>query len=1588
MSKPTDALLASPSLQLLPLLGSLLLAPPLAAQTTVLEADFDSSTPVSAEVTANATSANLDAGTSTGSWTVGGSPPGAIISDGNGNHAFVFDRATAGVRPNEAVANFSESVDLANKALSLEMDLYAVRQAGGQIVNFFLEDAAGNVAYKFAFQMNNTKRVFATLPSGSGTANTSNTLGTNNGFKNPAVDAYLSWGGATMVKLKLDVAGTPSPTGGYEASLSVDWNGDGDYEDYGEWDELEIGPEGYDAGPLTALRIANDESLNGGAWIDHLKASTSDWQPEEEARPIFNLAKFQTTTADAEGGSWPAQFATDGFVTQDSRWVGPASGPHWLEIELAVPMTIGSMHLYSGGTWDAAMANSVLQYDNGSGWVDIAGTQLTGNTLKVQNLVFDEPVTARNFRLYTTDNIARVAELALYAPTPDGSPVPFGTDVDLNLAKMRQYVHSSLSGANYPKLATDGLANNASAWASANEAGPHDYEIHFPHIEHIGGVHLYSGFDGVSGTAIENFEIAYESEGEWIVFDGGSITGNTESDRVVRFNASARATKIRFRSLDDRRAIVRELVVLPPMPDPWFPLGTDASSEPPPTASFLDYEDSYYTIENRAEGTHLETSETGAGLTTAQPWFQVLYNLGSDSYRIRSKDSEKCFEVALASTEDGAPIIEGTYSSMPHQRWLLVPADGAYVRFVNAWSGLVLGWDGENVVQQLPDDSANQEWLINYETHFPKQGQASHFHFSHMFTPSWAYRWTYAEEYQLDHGQYMPMQWGSMGSASPGILKFQPEWYRRANQTTVMGFNEPDLEDQAHMEVSTGLYQWPRLERMRLPLLGPCPAAYKGSWRQEFEAAAEEQGLRTDYMAVHWYSPNGAPSGSPSTLIANMQYLYDTYGKKIWLTEFSTRDFAGTKTTWSRAENYNFLAEFMWRAESLPWLAKWSIFEWSLYGGNPETDDSSSSDPYAMNSPRLALHIRNDSSDPGYEDLSECGLLLAGWDGDATVRDNKAYIIHNKATKMRLIDNPDAGTIEIADLLNRVATEQFMLVSAPGGKKYIVGLSDGRRLHYDGSALGLSPAGTTGSSVEWALAEYQHGWFYINHPATETRLRITSAGALDVAPNTTTNDNTRFRFITPAQPISLTEVQPLPYAESFENGVGAWRQFEEDGYDWEVGTGTTPTAAAGPAGASDGDHYLFAEGHDSPSQGDLAQVQCTFDLSSVTNATLTFDYHMYGSFIDYLAIDIHDGSDWNTDYWLRDEQQHTASSDAWTQAVVDLAPFIGQSEVTIRFRTARKVWNAADPAIDNIVIREQPRALPYIETFEDNFGSWYQVADDDIDWTRHSGDTPTAAAGPSAASEGDWYVYFEGHDSGAQNSNSIAGLECAFDFSAATNPQLTFDYHMYGSFIDYLSVDAFDGTTWTNLWLADGQQHANNDAAWSTATVNLSAFAGLEEVAIRFSAAERVWSAADTALDHIRVEEQALSPYEIWAANALAGAPEGSDLSAGGNVDGDRYTNEEEWVLLLNPLSPDSPELVMTTEGGNLAVEFSRRTGTHLEVRAAWSSTLLADDWHYVGDGLLENVLDTLDDTERVEALLPMDSDAKFLRLEVWETGI
>lgn len=162
---------------------------------------------------------------------------------------------------------------------------------------------------------------------------------------------------------------------------------------------------------------------------------------------------------------------------------------------------------------------------------------------------------------------------------------------------------------------------------------------------------------------------------------------------------------------------------------------------------------------------------------------------------------------------------------------------------------------------------------------------------------------------------------------------------------------------------------------------------------------------------------------------------------------------------------------------------------------------------------------------------------------------------------------------------------------------------------------------------------------------------------------------------------------------------------------------------------------------------------------------------------------------------------------------------------------------------------------PYAESFEASFGGWVQSANDDLDWSRNSGGTPSQGTGPASAIDGSVYIYVEasGDGTGFPNKRAIITSPC-FDLSGESVAFFNFNYHQFGS-TDMgsitLEISDDDGANWTALWSSTG----NQGNSWLGASIDLSTYVG-GGIQLRFNRLTGgIWQ-ADIAIDNIRLVNQ------------------------------------------------------------------------------------------------------------------------------------
>lgn len=822
---------------------------------------------------------------------------------------------------------------------------------------------------------------------------------------------------------------------------------------------------------------------------------------------VVNLAKFQKTTASSSDGGTSPEEATDGVVSNDSRWYSNASGNQWIEVTLAASFSVGSAHFYLGKDDGFTVSDFDIEYANGNGWIAIDAVR--GNTETDLNVVFSSPVIGNRFRV-RSGGLIRLKEVALFPPN-GGQGYPLGTGVNLNLVSQRGAVGSSTHQTNHPINAIDGYVDDNSRWLCANNTGPHSIEFALPSSHKVGSLHLYSGF-GNGQTPLGNFEIEYANGNGWTAIPGGVVSGNTLSARVVNFGSPVEANRIRINHTE-RYGRIREVVVLPANGGSGYPIETSVKVEPKPTTSFRDYGDDWFRIAARSNNNSLLSDATGStqattSVTQEEKNFQLLWIKSLNAYRLRNQDSGKCIEVEEASNSSGAAIVEGEFSAAPHQLWRLEPTSDGYFRIVNVWSDLVIATNGGNpavVTQQSASSATTHQWKpISQETYF-KKGTGG---WVGQYGTAWAYDWARGDKDGLGKSQfYAPMQHREGWPNLTTLHKKYHDWNNDGKPAFLLGFNEPDRPDQANMTVERAMELWPELMALDVPLVSPaCAQGGDSWWLNDFMDRLDASGFRCDFTGGHWYS--GPSSDNLMAYIDNLQNRGN--GRPVWLTEFSVVDWSGGSGNWSEESNYNFILEALWRMEGKANLDKYAVF---LFSG------SSPASPWVKSNPRS-----NFFSGGG---LSPFGKAYAAWDGERSVSDDRPYLIHNRNARHRLRmvgTEPSPSWIRRED-----ESVQWLLQDAGNGRKFITSVVDGKRLRFDGSTLDFAPAGTAGPAVEWSYQQEEYGWHNIIH-SSGRYLRLNRTNDANGAPVTQ-----EFEMVTASAAASFTSTDwwfVSPYEEA------------------------------------------------------------------------------------------------------------------------------------------------------------------------------------------------------------------------------------------------------------------------------------------------------------------------------------------------------------------------------------------------------------------------------------------------------------------------
>lgn len=304
----------------------------------------------------------------------------------------------------------------------------------------------------------------------------------------------------------------------------------------------------------------------------------------------------------------------------------------------------------------------------------------------------------------------------------------------------------------------------------------------------------------------------------------------------------------------------------------------------------------------------------------------------------------------------------------------------------------------------------------------------------------------------------------------------------------------------------------------------------------------------------------------------------------------------------------------------------------------------------------------------------------------------------------------------------------------------------------------------------------------------------------------------------------------------FENGTTPFSNI--GAYPFKHHSGSTPSNRTGPSsGALGSNYYIYLE--TSLGSAYNPSDQAILSLTNIRAQNLSFYYHMFGSDMGTLSVEVYSDGIWFEVFSVSGQQQ-SSHTESWKKAYVSLSKFV--DEVHIRFIGKASGGYRGDMALDEIFIDE--REYQAID-FETELGEVRNIGS--FSFKRHSGKTPSRYTGPSkGANKTAHYIYLETSVGSANRPNNSAILE--LDNISPKVGTMMFYYHMYGGNIGTLSVEKYKNEQWIEVWRKSGQQQSSEVASWKPVFVDISA-----AQKIRFVATAAGGYRGDIAIDQIEL---------------------------------------------------------------------------------------------------------------------------------------
>ncbi|MBI4286475.1 MAG: immune inhibitor A [Chloroflexi bacterium] len=330
-----------------------------------------------------------------------------------------------------------------------------------------------------------------------------------------------------------------------------------------------------------------------------------------------------------------------------------------------------------------------------------------------------------------------------------------------------------------------------------------------------------------------------------------------------------------------------------------------------------------------------------------------------------------------------------------------------------------------------------------------------------------------------------------------------------------------------------------------------------------------------------------------------------------------------------------------------------------------------------------------------------------------------------------------------------------------------------------------------------------------------------------------------------------------PFFDDMESGTGNW--------DWNAPWGQVEGVA----------HSGARSWHDSPvanyANNANTAIEFSVDLRTAQMPVLSF-WHQYAlqTNNDFGYVDIStDGTNWRTMFFV-------TGNSTWKEEKIDITEFALQDNVRIRFRLWSNDSGTADGwYIDDVSVAETTKtafAYPFFDDMED-------TAITESNWLSSSWEPKV----PGHSGTYYWGSNPEGVT--APGTDSSLTLASTIDLTNAVHPQLTFwqRYNLNYQSSMYVQVSTSKGSkdSYGNVWSLGYYSGQGN---WTFTQIDLTQFAGLKDVRVKFFMAARYYGDSYWNVDDVRIEE---APVDVVLNPATNVTRHNVDLSWSRNNDVD-----------------------------------------------------------------------------------------------------